>query len=223
MARTRRFAARKASTSSTTPTHETQNVHPTESLENVIQGVEQQPHEMEGQQAQVSGDSQQQNERPPSYKAKRVCNKYWLVDVIDDQGRTTEEKLRVRDVLVLAEHKKVVVLWSEENQPVADGGSLLNGFLGHLACNTNVFPIYFDRWPSVLPSYKTTAWETIQKKFQLHHDDHYEYCMANMGKKWKDNRWRLCSYYYNKNASFDQNLENYPEGPIISRDGGNIF
>lgn len=52
----------------------------------------------------------------------------------------------------------------------------------------------------------------LQKKFCLHTDDQYEYCLANMGKKWKDNRWRLCNYYYDKNASYEQNLENYPEG-----------
>ncbi|KAI9095734.1 hypothetical protein K1719_026294 [Acacia pycnantha] len=114
---------------------------------------------MEGQEDEVSNQSQQQNERPHPFKPKRSCNKYWVVDVKDDQGRIAEERLRIRDVLVLPPHKQVVVTWSEENQPVGDGGSLLNGYLGHLACNTNVFPICYDRWPKVPRSYKDNAWE----------------------------------------------------------------
>ncbi|KAI9125341.1 hypothetical protein K1719_003957 [Acacia pycnantha] len=213
MGRTRRFPARKASTSSTTPTLQTQNVQPSENLENDIQRVESQPREMEGQEDEVSNQSQQQNERPHPFKPKRMCNKYWVVDVKDYQGRIAEERLRIRDVLVLPPHKQVVVTWSEENQPVGDDGSLLNGYLGHLACNTNVFPICYDRWPKVPRSYKDNAWEmTIQKNFVSILDEHYEYCLANMGKKWKDNRWRLCNYYYDSNASYEQNLENYPEG-----------
>ncbi|KAI9127491.1 hypothetical protein K1719_000484 [Acacia pycnantha] len=119
MGRTRRFPARTASTSSTTPTLQTQNVQPSENLENDIQRVEPQTREMEGQEDEVSNQSQQQNERPHPYKPKRLCNKYWVVDVKDDQGRIAEERLRIRDVLVLLPHKQVVVTWSEENQPVA--------------------------------------------------------------------------------------------------------
>ncbi|KAK4280724.1 hypothetical protein QN277_012308 [Acacia crassicarpa] len=183
MGRTRRFPARKASTSSTTPTLQTQNVQPSENLENDIQRVEPQPPKIEGKEDQVSNQSQQQNERPHPDKPKRVCNKYWVVDVKDDQGRIVEERLRIRDVLVLETHKQVVVPWSQENQPVGDGGSLLHGFLGHLACNTNVFPICYDKWPNVPRSYKDNAWEmTIQKKLCLHTDDQYDYCLANMGK-----------------------------------------
>ncbi|KAI9075256.1 hypothetical protein K1719_042797 [Acacia pycnantha] len=197
---------------------------------------------MEGQEDEVSNQSQQQNERPHPFKPKRSCNKYWVVDVkgipFNIYVTLSEERLRIRDVLVLPPHKQVVVTWSEENQPVGDGGSLLNGYLGHLACNTNVFPICYDRWPKVPRSYKDNAWEmTIQVSmlFQFHFlslndcelifiisyceknfvsilDEHYEYCLANMGKKWKDNRWRLCNYYYDSNASYEQNLENYPEG-----------
>ncbi|KAI9076769.1 hypothetical protein K1719_041284 [Acacia pycnantha] len=112
MGRTRRFPARKASTSSTTPTLQTQNVQPSENLENDIQRVESRPREMEGQEDEVSNQSQQQNERPHPFKPKRMCNKYWVVDV---KG-FFEERLRIRDVLVLPPHKQVVVTWSEENQ-----------------------------------------------------------------------------------------------------------
>ncbi|XP_061374182.1 uncharacterized protein LOC133316450 [Gastrolobium bilobum] len=106
-----------------------------------------------------------------------------------------------------------MVPWSEEKQPVSDAAALLNGFLGHLACNTNMFPICFDRWPHVPPNYKKIAWEkTITKKFNVFLDYHHDYCMGSMGKKWKDNRWRLCNYYYHKDRSYEQNLENYPDG-----------
>ncbi|XP_061357456.1 uncharacterized protein LOC133301776 [Gastrolobium bilobum] len=202
MPRTRRFTARKSSTtSSTPPILETQNVQSNVAIQNV------------GQEDQVHSPSQEPADVPLEVqRVKRACNKYWVVEVIDDRGRKSEERLRIKDVLVLPEHKKVLVQWSEDGQPVGDGSSLLNGFLGHLACNTNLFPISYVRWPDVLPCYKTDVWEnTIKKKFDLCTDDEHDYCMGNIGKKWKDNRHR-CVDFIDKNKTFEENLENYPDG-----------
>ncbi|XP_061366001.1 uncharacterized protein LOC133309262 [Gastrolobium bilobum] len=162
MSRTKRFTARKSSTtSSTPPILETQNVQSNVAIQNV------------GQEDQVHSPSQEPADVP--LEVQRVKRAY-------DRGRKSEERLRIKDVLVLPEHKKVLVQWSEDGQPVGDGSSLLNGFLGHL------------------------------KKFYLCTDDEHDYCMGNIGKKWKDNRHRLCVDFIDKNKTFEENLENYPDG-----------
>ncbi|XP_061355875.1 uncharacterized protein LOC133300366 [Gastrolobium bilobum] len=129
----------------------------------------------------VSGQSQPSDQRPPRNPSQRTCNKYWVVDVLADNGVTDAERLRVRDVLVLPPHKKVVVEWNEDNQPVGEAAALLLGFLGHLACNPNIFPISYERWPKIPPIYKEDVWlNTIKKRFVVDNDDHYHFCMGNM-------------------------------------------
>ncbi|XP_061364378.1 uncharacterized protein LOC133307834 [Gastrolobium bilobum] len=161
----------------------------------------------------VSAQSQPSDRRPPRNPSQRTCNKYWVVNVLADNGVADEERLRVRDVLVLPPHKKVVVEWNEDNQPVGEAAALLLGFLGHLACNPNIFPISYDRWPHVPDIYKEDVWlNTIQRRFVMDNDDHYHFCVGNMGKKWKDNRWRLANEMYEKDKSFEENLECFPDG-----------
>ncbi|XP_061350317.1 uncharacterized protein LOC133295490 [Gastrolobium bilobum] len=135
-----------------------------------------------------------------------------IIFLFDDRGRVSEERLRMKDVLVLPDHKKVIVPWNETDQPIEDASSLLHGVLGHLACNVNLFPVSYERWPDVPPIYKEEIWKLIESKFALSTDQQRAYCMGNMGKKWKDNRYRLCAEFYNKIASLDQNIDNYPDG-----------
>ena len=44
--------------------------------------------------------------------------------------------------------------WNNEGQPIADGGTLLNKFLGSIARNYNAFPIIYSRWRKVPKVYK---------------------------------------------------------------------
>ncbi|XP_061367752.1 uncharacterized protein LOC133310748 [Gastrolobium bilobum] len=160
----------------------------------------------------VGRQSEDSNPRPRN-PSQRTCNKYWVVDVLADNGMADEERLRVRDLLVLPPHKRVVLEWNEDNQPVGEAAGLFGGFLGHIACNPNIFPISYARWPDVPKIYKDDVWvSTIKKRFVMDNDDHYHYCMGNMGKKWKDNRWRLANEIYEKDKTFQENLDLYPEG-----------
>ncbi|XP_061347423.1 uncharacterized protein LOC133292948 [Gastrolobium bilobum] len=226
MARTKRFIARSQSTSSTAHALEDHIGQPSinhgynSNPIGTSQGIDTQPHELAVQQEKISsqspqgcGPSQPSNERPPTNPPKRTCNKYWVVDVVADNGLIDEERLRVRDVLVLPRHKRVVLEWNEDKQPVGDSCGLLHGFLGHIACDPKIFPICFDRWPNVPPVYKENTWKsTIKPKFVLESEYHYNYCMQNMGKKWKDNRYRICHEFYKKDKTYEQNIENYPQG-----------
>ncbi|XP_061369997.1 uncharacterized protein LOC133312752 [Gastrolobium bilobum] len=173
----------------------------------------------------LGGQSQPSNQIPRN-PSQRTCNKYWVVDVlvfylllalnnniIADNGVADQERLRVRDLLVLPPHKRVVIEWNEDNQPVGEAAGLLGGFLGHIACNPNIFPISYARWPDVPKIYKEDVWvNTIKRRFVMDNDDHYHYCTGNMGKKWKDNRWRLANEIYEKDKSFQENLDLYPDG-----------
>jgi len=43
---------------------------------------------------------------------------------------------------------------NNEGQPIADGGALLNRFLGNIAINYNAFPISYSIWRKVSKVYK---------------------------------------------------------------------
>ncbi|XP_061339755.1 uncharacterized protein LOC133286367 [Gastrolobium bilobum] len=114
-----------------------------------------QPTPAVSQSESVGRQPEDSNPRPRN-PSQRTCNKYWVVDVLADNGMADEERLCVRDLLVLPPHKR--------------------------------------------------------KRFVMDNDDHYHYCMGNMGKKWKDNRWRLANEIYEKDKNFQENLDLYPEG-----------
>lgn len=44
--------------------------------------------------------------------------------------------------------------WNNEGQPIADGGALLNRFLGSIARNFNAFPISYSSWRKIPKDYK---------------------------------------------------------------------
>ncbi|KAL2340630.1 hypothetical protein Fmac_008570 [Flemingia macrophylla] len=67
----------------------------------------------------------------------------WVVNVIDDQGTKNTKPLTVNDVWSLSPNERVVVEWNDEDQATADSGALLNRFLGHLARDSDIFPISY--------------------------------------------------------------------------------
>ena len=60
---------------------------------------------------------------------------------VDDQGKRITKQLRTNDVWHLPPNERITVQWNNEGQPIADGGTLLNKFLGSIARNSNSFPI----------------------------------------------------------------------------------
>ncbi|KAI9086145.1 hypothetical protein K1719_031866 [Acacia pycnantha] len=121
MGRTRRFPARKASTSSTTPTLQTQNVQPSENLENDIQRVESQHVKWKAKKMKfLINPNNKMKDHIPSNPRGCATNIGWLMLKMIKEG-FFEERLRIRDVLVLPPHKQVVVTWSEENRLCQSG------------------------------------------------------------------------------------------------------
>ncbi|PIN19304.1 hypothetical protein CDL12_08022 [Handroanthus impetiginosus] len=134
-------------------------------------------------------DAEQCNE-PNIRPSRRESNKYWTVDLKDENGEITKAHLRVNDVYVLLGGKKVVLEWNKLEQPIRESGGLLGQFLGHIASEFTNFPISYSKW-SKIPS---------QKK----------YIMGSLGKKWRDNRSRLFTELYDPALSWEDNLQKRP-------------
>ncbi|KAI9074634.1 hypothetical protein K1719_043475 [Acacia pycnantha] len=85
--------------------------NPGENLENDIQRVESHHVKWKAKKMKflINPNNKMKDHIPSNPRGQ--CNKYWVVDV---KG-FFEERLRIRDVLVLPPHKQVVVTWSEEN------------------------------------------------------------------------------------------------------------
>ena len=56
--------------------------------------------------------------------------------------------------------------WNNEGQPIADGGALLNRFLGSIARNHNAFPISYSSWRKIPQVYKE---DTLKNTIQVNH------------------------------------------------------
>jgi len=54
----------------------------------------------------------------------------------------------------LPPNERIVVQWNNEGQPIADGGALLNRFLGTIARNSNSLPISYSSWKKIPKDYK---------------------------------------------------------------------
>ena len=63
---------------------------------------------------------------------------------VHDQGKRITKQLRTNDVWHLPPNERFVVQWNNEGKPIADGGALLNRFLGSIARNSNSLPISYS-------------------------------------------------------------------------------
>ncbi|PIM97122.1 hypothetical protein CDL12_30412 [Handroanthus impetiginosus] len=98
----------------------------------------------------------------PPYRGRK-SNKYWTVRLIDENGKTKETHLTAHDVFVLPSCQKIVLEWNKEGQPVGEAGGLLGQFLGHVACNSDNFPISYEKWPKVPSVDKEHVWNHVIK------------------------------------------------------------
>ncbi|KAJ1427131.1 putative transposase, Ptta/En/Spm, plant [Sesbania bispinosa] len=159
----------------------------------------------------------QQEDQNPQHAYRRKSTKYWTVHLIDEEGVIKEDRLRVADVSGLSRDKKVILEWNREGQPIGEAAGLLGGFLGSLASNVNKFPISYEKWPDVPLAYKDHVWNnTIKEKFRVNDESNKKYIIANIGKKWKDNRVRLFAENYDDSLGWEENLELRPDD--ISRE-----
>ena len=82
---------------------------------------------------------------------------------IANEGEIRERGIMVREIYDLPLGDKVVIPF-DGNQPSAtDVDGLLGGFLGRLAADSKIFPIYFENWHLMFNSYKNRAWNDIIK------------------------------------------------------------
>ncbi|PIN12573.1 hypothetical protein CDL12_14809 [Handroanthus impetiginosus] len=151
--------------------------------------------------------STKQNPRP----CRRKSNKYWTVDLKDENGEITKARLRVNDVFVLLEGKKIVLEWNELGQPIRESGGLLEQLLGHVASEFTNFPISYIKWSKIPTSCKNHVWNNIiQDKFDVSDEGHKKYIMGSLRKKWMDNCSRLFTKHYDLALSWEANLEKRP-------------
>ena len=102
---------------------------------------------------------------------KQLCTKYYLIyytyiclynklvtiifsHSVDDQGKRITKQLRTNNVWHLPPNERIVVQWNNEGQPIADGGALLNRFLGSIARSSNSLPISYSSWKKIPKDYK---------------------------------------------------------------------
>ncbi|PIN22878.1 hypothetical protein CDL12_04406 [Handroanthus impetiginosus] len=127
--------------------------------------------------------STEANPRP----SRRESNKYWTVDL---------------------KGKKIILEWNELGQPIRESGGLLGQFLGHVASEFNNFPISYTKWSKILASCKDHVWnDIIRDKFDVSDELHKKNIMGSLGKKWRDNRSRLFTAYYDPALSWEANRE----------------
>ncbi|PIN17928.1 hypothetical protein CDL12_09408 [Handroanthus impetiginosus] len=146
-----------------------------------------------------AGQCNEPNLRP----SRRESNKYWMVDLKDENGEITKARLKVNDMYVLLGGKKVVLEWNELGQPIRESGGLLGQFLGHIVSKFSNFPLSYTKWSKISASNKEHVWRNIiqsQKK----------YIRGSLGKKWRDNRSRLFTKLYDPMLSWEANLQKRP-------------
>jgi len=80
---------------------------------------------------------------------------------VDDQGKRITKQLRTNDVWHLPPNERIVVQWNNQDQPIADGGALLNRFLGGIARNSNSLPISYSSWKMIPKDYKEDVLKNI--------------------------------------------------------------
>ncbi|XP_029125455.1 uncharacterized protein LOC109790234, partial [Cajanus cajan] len=160
-------------------------------------------------------DSEEEaNENIEIQKSQPIARKRaWTVDVIDDQGTKNTKPLTVNDVWSLPSNERAVVEWNDEDQAIANSGALLNRFLGHLARDSDVFPISYTSWKKIPKDYKQNVLkDIIQAKFEVEHDLHVAYIFKSLNIKWREHRQELWQQRDDGTHNRDQLIAMVPEG-----------
>ncbi|KAF7841966.1 hypothetical protein G2W53_004264 [Senna tora] len=146
----------------------------------------------------------------PDDVSKR-CNKYWKVDIIDEQGVVRDGRLKVLEVWSLSAGQQVVVPFNAEAQLVGNVAGLFSGFLGIIVTEVNTFPISYRSWDKVPNSYKEACFNSIKAKFCLDRDIDNHFVIKKLGKNWRNSRVFLFGRFYKVEKTREHNLEKYLE------------
>ncbi|KAF7808409.1 hypothetical protein G2W53_035152 [Senna tora] len=93
----------------------------------------------------------------------KQCNRYWTIDIIDEQGVFRQGRLKVLEVWSLPLGQRVVVPFNAQAQPVWEVVGLLSGFLGLVVTDVATFPISYHSWDKVPNSYKESCFISIKE------------------------------------------------------------
>ncbi|KAF7824032.1 hypothetical protein G2W53_022176 [Senna tora] len=158
-----------------------------------------------------SGSGSRLGSAPTPTTVVEKSNKYWKVDIIDDQGVTRKGRLKVHEVWSLPAGQRVVVDFNAQGQPIGDAGGLIGGFLGLVATNVTNFPITYRNWKRVPESYKEASFNTIKAKFCLDHINHKHHVLKKLGKNWRNFKSFLFDQCYDKKKTREENIEKPPD------------
>ncbi|CAH9089733.1 unnamed protein product [Cuscuta europaea] len=88
--------------------------------------------------------------------------KYWTVNVIDEDGVISEEKLKAKDVWSL-QGKKVIIEFNRFQQWIDEGAGLTGVWMGELTSDVKVIPMNFIDGRRVPQTYKKNAVVDIEE------------------------------------------------------------
>ncbi|KAL2327560.1 hypothetical protein Fmac_020987 [Flemingia macrophylla] len=156
---------------------------------------------------------QSQNGRSKYFVAGFDASLVWSYADFYNQGTKNTKPLTVNDVWSLSPNERVVVEWNDEDQATADNGALLNRFLGHLARDSDIFPISYTSWKKIPKDYKQNVLnDIIQAKFEVEHNLHVTYVFKSPNIKWREHHQELWQQRDDGTRNRDQLTAVVPEG-----------
>ncbi|XP_019422993.1 PREDICTED: uncharacterized protein LOC109332467 [Lupinus angustifolius] len=112
----------------------------------------------------------------------------------------------------LEKTKKVIVELNGYGQGNDNGSNLLVRFLGKLAQNSTICPIYVKRWDWMSKDNRYQQWKYIEENFEFDYVAGVKWAMSTLGERWRAYKYRLrCKYFY-PNKSKEDILANPPPG-----------
>ncbi|XP_019460149.1 PREDICTED: uncharacterized protein LOC109359909 [Lupinus angustifolius] len=85
-----------------------------------------------------------------------------------------------------------------------NGSNLLVRFLGKLAQNSTICPIYVTRWDWMSKDNKYQQWKYIQENFEFDYVAGVKWAMSTLGERWRAYKYRLrCKYFYPNKSKKD--------------------
>ncbi|KAF7808087.1 hypothetical protein G2W53_040248 [Senna tora] len=83
-------------------------------------------------------------------EVSKQCNRYWTIDIIDEEGVVRQGRLKVLEVWSLPLGQRVVVPFNAQAQPVGEAVGLLSGFIGLVVTDVATFPISYHSWDKAM-------------------------------------------------------------------------
>ncbi|KAF7831551.1 hypothetical protein G2W53_013884 [Senna tora] len=146
-----------------------------------------------------------------STSSQRKNDKFWTVDVIDDQSVTKEIQLNMQGIWLLPVGERIILHFNESRQPIGEAGGLIAGFLGTVATDVGLFPISYRVWKKVPKSSKEKCYyDIIKEKFHFEDAIGKRWILGSIANHWRNNRCTLFKKFYKFERSREENIEKHP-------------